>query len=395
MPIEVKDVSWSETEQFIIANVPLKGTVAKNVDIFSTNHYIKVSYPPYFFELALINEVDDESSKATVSNEQVTFHLKKKVSGIWGQLYSNEQKDKLFMKDIRAKALEYRQEKDQEKEKTRRKTKGKEKKFTVREQMRIDNVQLEKIKDLKNAEAESITKDMENWKDENVEDVEEEIKEEKCVNSTIINHNNNVSNPIIISKEDKGKKKSIPQPRSGGSIQVSFTPRVLATPARESKLPEEERWLSKVAEFNRMKNTDNTDATDIEEMNPMWLKDKGDDFFKKGNLVAAINAYSSALMLDSTIPMIYANRGACHLRLKQYNECIQDCNCALQLYEPPVPANLSSRCCALTRRGEAYFEQENYIDSLRDYEDAIKLDPKSDTLINEATRIRKIIQGDV
>ena len=34
--------------------------------------------------------------------------------------------------------------------------------------------------------------------------------------------------------------KPVPEPRSGGSISVSFTPRVFKTAARESKAPEEE-----------------------------------------------------------------------------------------------------------------------------------------------------------
>ena len=46
-------------------------------------------------------------------------------------------------------------------------------------------------------------------------------------------------------KKKKKKKSSndddvVPGPRQSGNIQVEFTPRKLATPARESKLPEEE-----------------------------------------------------------------------------------------------------------------------------------------------------------
>ena len=37
-----------------------------------------------------------------------------------------------------------------------------------------------------------------------------------------------------------GDGEGLPEPRRPGNIQVDFTPRKLATPARESKLPEEE-----------------------------------------------------------------------------------------------------------------------------------------------------------
>lgn len=34
---------------------------------------------------------------------------------------------------------------------------------------------------------------------------------------------------------------------------------------------------------------------DIEERNPVWLKDKGDHFFEKNDFKSAINAYSKAI----------------------------------------------------------------------------------------------------
>ena len=36
------------------------------------------------------------------------------------------------------------------------------------------------------------------------------------------------------------KKKVVPPPRSVGTIEVTFSPRVFSTPSRESKAPEEE-----------------------------------------------------------------------------------------------------------------------------------------------------------
>ena len=42
MPIQVKDAEWSETGQFVVVKVPLKGASTRNIDIFSTNKYIKV-----------------------------------------------------------------------------------------------------------------------------------------------------------------------------------------------------------------------------------------------------------------------------------------------------------------------------------------------------------------
>jgi hypothetical protein len=35
------------------------------------------------------------------------------------------------------------------------------------------------------------------------------------------------------------------------------------------------QWLTKIAAAGRTTKTDNSDAVDMEEMNPLWLKDKG------------------------------------------------------------------------------------------------------------------------
>ena len=54
MPIVVKDYKWSETQTEVVLVVPLKGVKAAKADIFTTNEYIKVNYPPYLFEVSRI-----------------------------------------------------------------------------------------------------------------------------------------------------------------------------------------------------------------------------------------------------------------------------------------------------------------------------------------------------
>eukprot|EP00111_Clytia_hemisphaerica_P024703 TCONS_00072791-protein len=422
MPLEIKEIEWSETENNVTLKVPLKGANTKTLDIFSSPKYIKVSAPPYYYEVALHDEIDDDISKATINNGQVLFHLQKVTAGLWGQLHASLHKDKEYMKELRAQSLEQKQAKEQEKEKERAAMREQQKKYAVREQMRVDNEERKMREEQKRKEMEQISRDMEQWKNNETGSETKPSEEKKAPNETERTHVDDEK--LIEKKNEKNKQptpkssprintqmplpgttvnasskdgkdiKSLPAPRQSGSIQVDFTPRKLATPARESKLPEEELWLKKVSEMNKMRKVENAeDVVDMEEMNPVWLKDKGNGFFQQGNFVAAINAYTSALVLDSSIPMLYANRAACHLSLKQHRECIQDCTNALELYDPPVQDNAMSRCRALTRRGTAYYQLHQYVDALRDYDAAIKLDPKNQALRTDAFKIRRTLQG--
>lgn len=426
MPLEVKDVEWNETEDSVTLKVPLQGANAKNVDIFSSNKYIKVSFPPYLYEVGLFEEIDDNASKATISNGKIIFHLKKLLTKVWGQLHVSEHKDKAFMRELREAAIKDKQAKECERDKKKAQMKDEQKKFAVREQMRVDGEERKIREERKQLEMKEISQDMEQWKVTNKNndmiprdgddddgyvgdgsthcDPNDTLPSVKVGSGHLDTSKNNETrqtiqlhqSPSNTKKQQQQEKnpKPLPEPRATGNIQINFTPRKLATPARESKLPEEEMWLKKVAEMNKMKSVENKDdVTDIEEMNPVWLKDKGNEFFKKGNYVGAINAYTSALVLDSSIPMVYSNRAACHLSLKQYRECIQDSSNALELYDPPVPANAMSRCRAFTRRGTAYYHLEQYVNALRDYEAAIKLDPQNDALRTDAFKIRRTLQG--
>jgi len=420
MPILVKDVEWSETSDNVTLNVPLKGASNKNVDIFDTNHYIKVSYPPYFYEVALHDEVDDDVSKAIIENGVVSFLLTKKKASIWGQLQSSNSTDKDFLRELRLNAVTYKQLKEDERTKRKNAEHDKRKKLGVKEQMRLDNEEKEELEEKKKAEVKQACSEIDEWKSSstyqqtrNHSNIEEISNKENSPPSIKLNGNSLIdkkkektkttvktSNKNAIVKDKKKEiflkettVEEVPPPRQTGQIQVKFTPRVLATPARESKLPEEEMWLQKVAQMNKIKKERCEDAIDIEEMNPMWLKDKGNEFYQQENYVAAINAYTSALLLDSKIPMIYANRAACHLHLKQYKECIQDCTSALEYYEPPVQANAQSRCRALARRGAAYYNVKCYVEALSDYNASLKIDPNNEALKVDAHKIRRIIQG--
>ena len=60
-------------------------------------------------------------------------------------------------------------------------------------------------------------------------------------------------------------------------------------------------------------------------------------FFKAGNYLGAISAYSHAISIGSKMPALYSNRAAAHLALGNLHKTIEDCS--------TVSTN---KCCSLS-----------------------------------------------
>jgi tetratricopeptide (TPR) repeat protein len=65
---------------------------------------------------------------------------------------------------------------------------------------------------------------------------------------------------------------------------------------------------------------------EIEDKDPVWLKDKGDHFYKRSDYQSAANAYSKALEFDKEFLMGRINRATTWLKVRAFTHCIEDCN---------------------------------------------------------------------
>jgi tetratricopeptide (TPR) repeat protein len=63
----------------------------------------------------------------------------------------------------------------------------------------------------------------------------------------------------------------------------------------------------------------------------VWLKAKGDDFLRAGDVRSALNAYGAALDLDPKMLPCLANRSVCYLRCGEAAECRTDCSAAIAI----------------------------------------------------------------
>merc|ERR1711874_44713 len=99
-------------------------------------------------------------------------------------------------------------------------------------------------------------------------------------------------------------------------------------------------------------------------------KEEGNTAFKAGNLEEAYKLYSEALLIDpcnrSTNAKLHFNRATVAAKQKKMDECISDCDKALDL-DPGYTK-------ALLRRAKCYMEMEQYEEAVRDYERILKSD---------------------
>ncbi|XP_045385683.1 dynein axonemal assembly factor 4 isoform X3 [Lemur catta] len=329
--------------------------------------------------------------------------------------------DKEMLQKIREKSILQAQERAKEAIEAKAAAKREDQKYTLDAMMKIEEEERKKIEDMKESERIKATKELEAWKEcqrkaeeqkriqreEKLHQKEKQMEEERKNlkhkglprNSSryLATKGRNLENIF----SEKLKEDSIPAPRSVGSIKINFTPRVFPTALRESQVAEEEetsfsfQWLHKQAEARRAMNTDIPELCDLkeEEKNPEWLKDKGNKLFATENYLAAINAYNLAIRLNNKIPLLYLNRAACHLKLKNLHKAIEDSSKALELLTPPVTDNANARMKAHVRRGTAFCQLELYVEGLQDYEAALKIDPSNKIIQNDAEKIRTVIQG--
>ena len=381
MPIAVRDYTWKESDVDLTITIPLKGVKGSKADIFSTNQYIKVNYPPYLFEVHLFALVLEEKCTAKVGNGVIEFVLIKEEPGMWGKLSSEESKEKEFMTEKRAEAIEHAQKTAAELAEQKAKKKRDEETFAIRQQMKLEEEERGRIEQVKQEERDKAEKDIQLWKEE------KKPKQKPPTPKVEPNKKQTITPNTSIWKEKKTNNP--PPPRKAGSIQVRFTPRVFPTAARESKAQEEEEWLAKQAAARRIAPADKTSTDgDINERNPEFLKDKGTEFFRTGNYEAAVNAFSEAIKLNPNLPQLFSNRAACCLAMGDNDKCINDCTRALELFYPVVPSNYVSRSKVFVRRGTAFANERELGLALQDYEAAVKLVPDDESLMEDCAMLK-------
>jgi DnaJ family protein C protein 7 len=103
------------------------------------------------------------------------------------------------------------------------------------------------------------------------------------------------------------------------------------------------------------------------------LKLEGNEAFKNSDNQAAVNAYTSALAVDekndAVNAVLYCNRAAAKINLKDYQSALDDCNRSISIDQAYAKA--------YARRGQCYLKTSQFEEAVRDYQKASELEPNS------------------
>lgn len=124
--------------------------------------------------------------------------------------------------------------------------------------------------------------------------------------------------PVISEMDEKAAKAAadldakVPEVRAQQDVTVPFTEKKFPhMPARESHHKEAPYPKSKKVE----KSKDDC-YIDIEDKDPLWLKDKGDHWYKRNDYYSALNAYTKSIKSDEDFLMSRLNRATTFLRIR-------------------------------------------------------------------------------
>ncbi|KAJ3231217.1 Dynein assembly factor 4, axonemal [Chytriomyces hyalinus] len=451
MPLVVKTEDFTETAERVFVSVPLNGVHSSKADIYANDSYIKINFPPFFYEADLLNQVDTEDSEAVVGDGCVKFSLRKVEAKLWGSLKPDASElSAEEMKTRRADAFKRDHERVEKQKKEKAIKKREEHYRLIQEQLNVERAEKAKFEQVRLEEQRAAEEGIQQWKDAmaskkcveatpvrnaeravsykaisnvakadsaifDTDKVDEETNELYTQKSTVEaieeeSDDEDIDMEAIrakVRKEMDKLKGSKPQPRETGTINFKFTSRGLipTSTARES---EDVKWVHRINqayEKDAKSRRDNLfDPLSVDEKNPIFLKDKGNAFFKTGNYQGAINAYTAALDLDPQFSSCLSNRAVCHLKLGAYNDCIQDCTAALSVTDQeheilsdrdPVaamsakPAHDAAQVKVFVRRAAALNLLGRVADAVKDYERAIALDPRNDELKEDLARLKE------
>ncbi|XP_063211395.1 tetratricopeptide repeat protein 12 isoform X2 [Chroicocephalus ridibundus] len=105
------------------------------------------------------------------------------------------------------------------------------------------------------------------------------------------------------------------------------------------------------------------------------LKEKGNDAFRKGDYVIAIQRYTEGLEILKDKQELYTNRAQAYLKMQEYEKAINDCEWALKCNEKCIKAYFLM--------GKAHLALKHFNESRQCYEKILQIDPQKESLFKD------------
>ncbi|NWX51536.1 TTC12 protein, partial [Steatornis caripensis] len=105
------------------------------------------------------------------------------------------------------------------------------------------------------------------------------------------------------------------------------------------------------------------------------LKEKGNDAFRKGDYVVAVQRYTEGLEKLKDKQELYTNRAQAYLKMQEYEKAIGDCEWALKCDEKCIKAYFLM--------GKAHLALKRYSESRQCYEKILEIDPRKESLFKD------------
>jgi Flp pilus assembly protein TadD len=96
-------------------------------------------------------------------------------------------------------------------------------------------------------------------------------------------------------------------------------------------------------------------------------KEKGNEFFKKGDFSQAVKHYTEAIARNPDDPKLYSNRAACYTKLAAFDLGLKDCEMCTKLDEKFIKGWI--------RKGKILQGMQNSSQALTAYQKALEIDP--------------------
>ncbi|TRY74699.1 hypothetical protein TCAL_06407 [Tigriopus californicus] len=122
---------------------------------------------------------------------------------------------------------------------------------------------------------------------------------------------------------------------------------------------------------DKKKSAENENQLSSEQMHQKAImeKEKGNEYFKKGQFDLAIECYSRGIQAHPTNPMIIANRAMAYLKIQRFQDAEDDCTLAVALDPTYVKAFM--------RRGTARMSLNRVSEAVEDFQKVVEFEPKN------------------